>query len=694
MWGLVVKWLRQRSLNDLTFKARPAHAVGFFVVVTLVLIMISVALLLWNLRKRELTHSRIETVSLARMFIEQTEQSFSATETLLTNVQEKMQNDYGRQFALDSLPIHLLLNTRASGSRQIKSLFVVDASGMVVNTSRDLKSPQLDVTDRAYFKALVANPRQTLYIDKPQRNRIDNSWNLYFAKSILDDNGVFRGVLVATVDIPRFEQLYNFMKLDFLRPISIYMNDGTLVASLPHRENMIGEKVPELTPLEIAQVSTEVGLLEHVSGDGARHAFAIGRVAKFPMLVSVTNDEEEALSSWRETAIPISLGAGITCVFIIIMAALLIRELQREELLAIKLRDATDRYHHTIESVMDAIVAVDDTHAICLFNPAAEAMFGYKAQDMLGRSLSDLIPERLRPAHDQHVSRFMHSDVASRTMSWAPQLEVTGRRSDGTEFPIESTISQTWIGNSKQLTAVLRDATERRRFETDLQQNNQQLRQLSAALQNVREEERARIARELHDELGQQLTGLKLDLSWLANRLKEGREANPDKVLEMRQALDLAIKSVRRISTELRPLILDDLGFAEAVRWQAAEIEKRSGLTVLMDLQDAEYIVDDGLATALFRIVQESLTNVIRHAKASTVTIGLHRVDAHMVLTVCDDGQGLPHHLKQGGIGLVSMRERATAFGGRFSIVNNSEQGATVQVIVPVAAIESREDNT
>jgi PAS domain S-box-containing protein len=222
------------------------------------------------------------------------------------------------------------------------------------------------------------------------------------------------------------------------------------------------------------------------------------------------------------------LAAFLTGVFMVCVAAYMVRKLRQEEVLTANLRDATDRYHHTIDSVMDAVVAVDESLIIRLFNPAAELMFGYQAEHMLGRPLSDLMPERSRAGHDLHVGRFMRSDVASRAMSLAPQLDITGLRSDGSEFPIESTISQTWIGQHKQLTAVLRDVTQRRRAEAEVYRTNQQLRELSAALQHVREEERARIARELHDELGQQLTGLKLDLSWLANRLKEGREANPD----------------------------------------------------------------------------------------------------------------------------------------------------------------------
>jgi signal transduction histidine kinase len=216
---------------------------------------------------------------------------------------------------------------------------------------------------------------------------------------------------------------------------------------------------------------------------------------------------------------------------------------------------------------------------------------------------------------------------------------------------------------------------------------NRQLRALSASLQDVREQERTRISRELHDELGQQLTGLKLDLSWLSKRLKEGRELPPDTMEEMRRQLDDAISSVRRISTELRPLILDDLGFGEAVSWQAAEVAKRSGLEIRLKLEAAEMVCNSDLATALFRIVQESLTNCVRYAQASSVDISLVADEKDLVLTIRDDGRGFANEARQGGgIGLVSMRERADALGGQLDIQSSPGAGTIIRMKISLNA--------
>ncbi len=419
--------------------------------------------------------------------------------------------------------------------------------------------------------------------------------------------------------------------------------------------------------------------------NGGRHVYALSRVDRFPLLVTVGNDEVQTLASWRETAVPIAWGAGFVCFVIAIVGALLARRLAHEEALAKALSEADDRYQRTIDSVTDAIIAIDEAQTILLFNQAAERMFGLAASEVLGSPLERLIPEHLRDVHRQHFYSAMRAGGNARQLM--TPLEIVGRRADGAEFPIESTISRTLIDGKPQLTAVLRDITERRHAETEQREMNEQLRRLSASLLGVREQERTRIARELHDDLGQQLTGLKLDLSWLENRLREGRPAAPDKVAAMRQLLDDAIAAVRRISVELRPLILDDLGFGAAIAWQTAEFSKRSGIAITLDLQAADQVNDNALAIALFRIVQESLTNILRHAEATQASIRLVADAEGVVLTILDNGKGLPTaEASQKGMGLLSMRERATALGGHFSISGSSHGGAQIEVRVPIAS--------
>ena len=208
----------------------------------------------------------------------------------------------------------------------------------------------------------------------------------------------------------------------------------------------------------------------------------------------------------------------------------------------------------------------------------------------------------------------------------------------------------------------------------------------------VREQERTRISRELHDDLGQQLTGLKLSLSWFGNRLKEGRETAAQNVDDMRHQLDAAIASVRRIAAELRPRVLDDLDFAEALTWQTREFTRHSGLDVTLNLEGAAQVKDNDAATALFRIVQEALTNVVRYAQASAVRIALKQIDANIVLSIHDNGVGFDSSVHRTGVGLVGMRERCTAIGGHFGIVSQAHQGTTIVVSVPLKYVQAKEE--
>lgn len=661
---------------------RQTHSVGVLAAFTIATMAVAVIFLLWGLRDRELEHARLETIALTQMLMEQTEQNFESADLVLQGVQERLTTAYGRQFALDSLPIHLLLNNRLSGMRQLRSIFVIDAQGMLINSSRDFPIPRSSVADRGYYKVFAQGRAESLFIDRPVRSRIDNSWTLHLSRRLTGSDGKFRGVVVAAINISQLEPLYENMKLDYVRPIAIYLADGTLVASLPHRESMLGERASELTNEHLPEKGNEIRIVHHVSGSGGREVFSLGRLVGYPLLLSVTDDEDLALASWRETAVPIAIGATLVSIFTALLAMLLISKLKSKEELTFALHVANDLYQQTVDSVMDAIVAVDESLNIVLFNPAAENMFGLKASAVIGKPFDMLIPERLRAKHLIHVGRFVDTEAGSRTM--APQLEIAGRRADGKEFPIESTISKSLIGGKLQMTAVLRDVTEHRLAEIELRQVNRQLRNLSTSLQNVREEERTRISRELHDELGQQLTGLKLSLSWLGTRLKEGRTTTPDTVDEMRYLLDTAIASVRRISTELRPLILDDLGFGEAISWQTLEFAKRSDLEITLNLTAAADVHEDELATALFRIVQESLTNVARHANATRVKIDLVAEGGKLVLTINDNGQGIQNNAKQGGIGLVSMRERANTIGAQFNIISDPGVGTTIEVTIPL----------
>jgi signal transduction histidine kinase len=220
---------------------------------------------------------------------------------------------------------------------------------------------------------------------------------------------------------------------------------------------------------------------------------------------------------------------------------------------------------------------------------------------------------------------------------------------------------------------ALREAQERadrRRAEVELRESHKQLRALSTYLQHVREEERSRIAREVHDELGQALTSCKLDASWLAHHLPRNQKELSQKAEKLSIGIDSTIQTVRRISTELRPSILDYLGLAAALEWQAQEFQSRTGIRCHVSAQLRDPNLDPERTTAFFRIFQETLTNVIRHAKATRVDVELKEDAARIILDVKDNGRGISRKeiSDPRAMGLLGMRERAALLGGDFRI--------------------------
>lgn len=647
----------------------------------IVLVLFSTIFLIMDLRKREIRHSDLESSSLAQMFSRQTAQNFDSIELVLQGAQERIVSMHGKGFPLNDLAVHFLLSARITGLHQIRSLFVVNAEGQVINSSNSFRQAPLAVQDRDYFLAFTKNINLRQFISKPERNRGNHRWSLFVSRPLITDQGRFVGVVVANIDIESFESLYSLTQMEYSRPLSVYLVDGTLIASLPHRENQIGDFAPELKNENIPKQDEQVTIIEHKSGNNSELKFSLSRVARFPLLVSVINDKAEALAPWRETALPIAFGAIFVNIFIAIIAMALMNRITRENALSQALVGIQQKYSHTVNSVMDAIVALDSDLKIVLFNPAAEHMFGISEQVAMQGGIDQLLPERFQSAHLRYLTQLSQS-TADVQLSH-PLLKIIGRRSDGSEFPMESAVSSTVINGARLFTAVLRDVTLQRKAEADLIALNHQLRTLSTSLQQVREDERTRISRELHDELGQQLTALKLDLLWLTGRIKDGRPPEVCELDSMRAALKVAISSVKRIASELRPLVLDDLGFVEALRWLASEMSRRSGLQISVDAPEADQVKDLRLQTALFRVAQESLTNVVKHANATQVSIRFKTDGPQWVLQIADDGQGMTS--PGAGIGLLSMRERSHEFGGTFEISSSNVEGTRIEVRIPRA---------
>jgi PAS domain S-box-containing protein len=351
--------------------------------------------------------------------------------------------------------------------------------------------------------------------------------------------------------------------------------------------------------------------------------------------------------------------------------------------------DASEaRLEAIVDSAMDSILTVDAAQRIVLFNRAAEQMFGVRRDDALGSPLDRFIPQRFRGAHRAHVEKFGHTGVTSRRMGDTTTLWAL--RADGSEFPIEASISQAGEPGSRFFTVILRDITLRKQNEDTMLRQQQELRELSARVLEAREEEKTRIARELHDELGQLLTALKMDLAWLRERLPEAGIELAARADGMSTLLDRTVSSSRRIAADLRPLMLDDLGLAEAAQWLVEDFAKRSAIRVEMQAPEdlALEALSKGAATALYRALQESLTNIARHSGAKSAWIVLAQENGTLHLEIEDDGRGIAAEdlAKASSLGLKGMRERVAYYGGSLEVVRAPRGGTRLRVRMPLAA--------
>jgi len=244
----------------------------------------------------------------------------------------------------------------------------------------------------------------------------------------------------------------------------------------------------------------------------------------------------------------------------------------------------------------------------------------------------------------------------------------------------------TEIDGETVVIGLIIDITERKAMETELMRSREQLRLLSARLQQIREEERIRIARELHDELGGFLTVLNLDLSSLGKEPTTQSPSFRQKLDAMSKTMVAAIGSVRRICSDLRPSILDHIGLTAAIEWQVQEWQEKTGVRCSMSAMIDDESLDAGRATAAFRVLQESLTNVARHAQATSVRVRLWTEGAQLRLEIRDNGRGIAETTigESTSLGLLGMKERVLSFGGTVDVHGAAGEGTTVDVSIPL----------
>ncbi|MEO6030025.1 MAG: PAS domain S-box protein, partial [Candidatus Binatia bacterium] len=328
---------------------------------------------------------------------------------------------------------------------------------------------------------------------------------------------------------------------------------------------------------------------------------------------------------------------------------------------------AEEGFRNLLESAPDGMVIADAAGCITFANAQTEVLFGFPRAELIGQSIETLVPERLRDSHAAHRTSYL---CGPRLRPMGAGLALHGRRRDGSEFPIEISLSPLETEGGTLVTAAIRDITERREAEETVREYGVRLEALSRQLLTTQEAERRAIAAELHDEIGQSLTALKLGL----DRCRQRPE--PAVLEENIGLVEHVLQEVRELSRGLRPAHLDELGLAAALRWFVDRQARRAGWVGRVEADGLEPRLAPDLEVACFRIAQEAITNVMRHAGADHVTVRVQRIGGGIEILVHDDGCGMDvagarrSALRGVSMGLLGMEERVSSLGGRLEVTS------------------------
>lgn len=339
-----------------------------------------------------------------------------------------------------------------------------------------------------------------------------------------------------------------------------------------------------------------------------------------------------------------------------------------------------------IESIMDGVIVLDATRQLVLFNCEAERIFGYTAKELVGKPLDILLPAPVREQHRLRMDHFAAANEGgSRMMKTRMQLE--GVRANGEEFPISAAVSRVMVKGEIFLVVIFRES--RTPDNISLKYSlvpTAALRERAVSSQQAGEIEKRRLSRELYDELGQRLSVLKLDMDWLENSLPSAGKLDPIRIAQMQGLLDNIIVRTKNIASSLRPPLLDDFGLLPAIHWLAENFQKKTAAVCEVESSGVSVALGDPVESAIFRLVQEALLNIERHAQADFVKITIWHADRHLEIIIQDDGVGMPadSENKAGCFGLIAMQERIYTLGGTISINNVEPAGVSIHASVPL----------
>lgn len=354
------------------------------------------------------------------------------------------------------------------------------------------------------------------------------------------------------------------------------------------------------------------------------------------------------------------------------------------------LRDNREQLHSVVQSTDEGIISLNSHGEVMLWNKGAEHLFGFSTEEMQGQTLERIIPERFRLAHQTGIKRA--SRAGGKTVE-GEMFELMGLRRDGREFPLELSLGYWHKNDEIFFTGIVRDITARKQTEKalqhhewELQQSQEELRALGAQLISAQEDERRRLSRELHDDMNQRLAVVALKIQSIQASLQKS-DPMQGILQHLNEQVSLLSDNVRHLAYQLHPSILDDLGLVVALQSFVKDFSKWENIPVTFRPENVPRILPQDIALCVYRLTQECLRNVAKHAQATQVSVEVTGLKTGLKLIIADNGKGFsPEAVRRGtcGLGLIGMRERIRVVHGTFDIKASQGRGTTITAWIPL----------
>jgi len=609
--------------------------------------------------------------------------------------------------------VEALLKSYGTGFNAKFKIFYIDADGIGIAASEHALGRSISHAEHDYFQAHLAGATgRDLYIGKPVISSMDGRRAFFVSRRVESAEGAFAGVVVAQMDAGGIAAVFDALRSSEHAAVVLAHRGGAVIARVPQFEQTFAAGVAQ-TDLFARTASAPSGSgRSDATLDGMPRLYSYRTLDGMPLLVAASLASREWEEPFRRDVQVAVAGLALMAILMLLGGTLAVRSYAR-------LERSENSYRRLYSSLRDGVVLIDCADCIAECNDAFLEIVGHDARDIIGSDFQPWSPDQWRTGGARKEQELDALD----------QYEKEYRRKNGETIYLNIKLwplNYSASGNALTMLALVRDVTEQKRIqnalrlahdelevkvlqrtaalvrtneklkteiaerklvEGELRKSRNVLQQLSAHQERIKEIERKRIAREIHDDLGQSLLALRIDVSMMHARTAETHPRLHRKVATVLENIDGAIRSVKAIINNLRPATLE-LGLDAAIEWQVKEFERISGIRchLAIDTSGICFDRDDERALALFRILQESLTNIARHAQASAVTVMLRVTGGRLVLRVIDNGIGLASSAgaKPNAFGLVGMRERVHSLGGEWCIEGAAGQGTMITVSMDI----------